>query len=154
MTSTSTLQFLRSHSDHPDFQLLIKQLDAYLTVINGEQDGFYKQHNVSNLVPQVLIAYREQIPVGCGALKEIDAHTMEIKRMFVPPDKRKQGIAFAILTELQSWATELGYKRFILETGKSMSDAQALYRKFGFKQIPNYGPYTQIEESCCFEMRW
>jgi ribosomal protein S18 acetylase RimI-like enzyme len=49
------------------------------------------------------------------------------------------------------WAKELGYGKCVLETGKQMTEAVALYQKSGFKLIPNYPPYTHVEDSVCFE---
>jgi len=89
--------------------------------------------------------------LGCGAIKEYNGDTMEIKRMYVSPDNRKKGIATKILTELENWARELSYAKCILETGKRQPEAIELYKKNGYKLIPNYGQYTEMENSLCFE---
>ena len=47
------------------------------------------------------------------------------------------------------WAAELGYKRMILETGELLAESCAVYKKLGFKVIPNYGPYADMPESLC-----
>jgi len=47
--------------------------------------------------------------------------------------------------------TELGYEKCILETGKKQPEAIALYKKNGYKLIPNYGQYAEVENSVCFE---
>ena len=52
---------------------------------------------------------------------------------------------------LEKWAGELGYKKCILETGKKQPEAISLYKKNGYKPIPNYGQYTGIDNSVCFE---
>ena len=56
-------------------------------------------------------------------MKKHQDDVMEIKRMFVPAEKRGNGIAGRILSELQLWAKELGYKKCILETGDKMTEA-------------------------------
>jgi putative acetyltransferase len=71
--------------------------------------------------------------------------------MFVPIDKRGKGIAGKVLTELQVWAKELGYRKCVLETGDKMIEAIGLYKKHHFKMIPNYGQYANVESSICFE---
>ncbi|CAN5592271.1 hypothetical protein BH10BAC5_BH10BAC5_07190 [soil metagenome] len=67
------------------------------------------------------------------------------------PEKRGKGIAPKILEELEKWAAELGYKKCILETGKNQTEALALYRKSGYKEIPNYEQYVNMRNSLCFE---
>ena len=76
---------------------------------------------------------------------------MEIKRMYVPENKRGNGIASAILKELEQWALALSYKKCLLETGKKQPEAIELYKKNGYKIIPNFGQYANIENSVCFE---
>ena len=63
----------------------------------------------------------------------------------------RSGIATQILTELEKWATELSFKKCVLETGKKQPEAIALYIKNGYKIIPNYGQYEGVENSVCFE---
>jgi GNAT superfamily N-acetyltransferase len=89
--------------------------------------------------------------VGCGAIKEYAPNTMEIKRMYTLPESRGKGIASKVLTELEIWAAELSYEKCILETGKKQPEAIGLYKKNGYKLIPNYGQYAEIENSVCFE---
>lgn len=60
-------------------------------------------------------------------------------------------MASAILKELEIWTKELGYEKTILETGKRQTEAVALYEKCGYKVIPNYGQYSGVENSICFE---
>ena len=84
-------------------------------------------------------------------MKEYEEGIMEIKRMFVPIEKRGKGIAGKILTELQVWAKELGYKKCVLETGDKMIEAISLYKKNNFCIIKNYGQYSEVENSVCFE---
>ena len=60
-----------------------------------------------------------------------------------------QGIGTKLVSLLIEWAIELGYKRMILETGELLAESCAVYRKLGFKVIPNYGPYENMPESLC-----
>ena len=54
-----------------------------------------------------------------------------------------------ILISLEKWASELGYKKAILETGKGQPEAIALYQKAGYQIIENYGPYKGLDNSVC-----
>ena len=76
---------------------------------------------------------------------------MEVKRMFTLPESRGKGIATKVLNELENWASELGYAKCMLETGKRQPEAVRLYQKNGYKQIPNYGQYINMDNSVCFE---
>ena len=141
----------RTTSADPDFVALVRELDAELAARDGEEHGFYAQFNKIDRIRHALVAYEEGRPIGCGAIKELEAGVLEIKRMYVSPDQRRKGIAALILAELESWAGELSADRCVLETGKRQPEAIALYRRSGFRQIPNYGQYAGVENSVCFE---
>ena len=148
--SVSPVTTLRTSADHPAFRALVGQLNAYLAPINGADHGFYDRHSQIDSLDYVLVAYRGAEPIACGALREMDARTVEIKRMFVPPTLRGQGLGSYLLQELERWAAELGYQRTVLETGNYMPDAMALYRKNGYREIERYPPYEAAERSVCF----
>jgi len=141
----------RTNSDNHHFIELVKSLDADLAKRDGEEHSFYAQFNKIDNIKYVVLAFENGKPLGCGAIKEYNGDTMEIKRMYVSPDNRKKGIATKILTELENWARELSYAKCILETGKRQPEAIELYKKNGYKLIPNYGQYTEMENSLCFE---
>jgi len=99
----------------------------------------------------VVVTYKNNIPVACGAIKEYNQNTMEIKRMFTHTQNRVHGIASIVLSELEKWASELSYEKCILETGIKQLAAIKLYQKNGYTIIPNYGQYANIKNSVCFE---
>ena len=76
---------------------------------------------------------------------------MEVKRMYTLPEYRGKGLAAMVLSDLEKWASELAYKRCVLETGKRQPEAIKLYEKNGYQVTPNYGQYIGIENSVCFE---
>ncbi len=141
----------RTDSDNTDFQALVKELDKELAIRDGEDHLFFAQFNKLNAIRHVVLAYDHGKAIGCGAIKEYTIDTMEVKRMFVPLEKRGKGIASAILKELECWAKELGYKTCILETGLKQPEAIALYQKNNYAIIKNYGQYAEVESSVCFE---
>jgi len=145
------IKIIRTNSDNHDFTELVKLLDADLAQRDGEDHSFYAQFNTINKIKYVVLAYENEKPLGCGVIKEYGAKTMEIKRMYVSPEGRKKGIAAKILSELEKWATELSCTKCILETGKRQPEAIGLYKKNGYKLIPNYGQYAEVENSLCFE---
>lgn len=145
------MQTLRITSENPDFQILVKQLDTYLAMMDGDEHDFYHQYNKIDMLKNCVVIYDNDEAVACGAIKELDSKSMEVKRMFTLPEKRGKGLASAILKELEIWSKELGYKKTVLETGKRQIEAVALYNKCGYKIIPNYGQYIGVDNSVCFE---
>lgn len=145
------MKTLRTTSENPDFQKLVTQLDAYLAVMDGEEHAFYDQYNKIDMLKNCVVIFDNEEAVACGAIKELDSKSMEVKRMFTLPEKRGKGLASKILNELETWAKELGYEKTILETGKRQTEAVALYNKCGYNVIPNYGQYIGVDNSLCFE---
>ena len=145
------MKTLRTTSKNPDFQKLVKQLDDYLAVMDGDEHAFYHQYNKIDMLKHCVVIFDNDEAVACGAIKAFDEKSMEVKRMFTLPEKRGKGLASKILNELETWAKELGYEKPVLETGKRQTEAVALYNKSGYKVIPNYGQYVGIENSVCFE---
>ncbi|AOW20963.1 GNAT family N-acetyltransferase [Urechidicola croceus] len=145
------IQLKRTNSNNSDFIELVKELDAYLKIVDGDDHSFYNQYNSIETIKHVVVAYLDFTPIGCGAIKKLDNTSMEIKRMFVSPKTRGHGVATSILIELETWAKELNYKKCILETGKRQVEAIQLYKKNDYKIIPNYGQYKNVENSFCFE---
>ncbi|WP_413666854.1 GNAT family N-acetyltransferase [Mucilaginibacter sp. Mucisp86] len=141
----------RTNSDNPDFRLLITELDADLRLRNGEMMDFYDHHNVIEKNNTVVLAYIDDKPAGCGCFKPFDAQSIEVKRMFVRPDARGNGISKMVLTELETWARELGFKSVVLESAGKQVEAHSLYLKSGYERIPNYGQYEGLPYSFCFK---
>ncbi len=145
------ITLLRTNSENPDFRSLVQQLDAYLAIVDGEEHAFYSQYNKVDTIKEVVVAYADEEPVGCGAIKAFGETSVEVKRMFVKAERRGERIAQQILLELESWAREVGYETCVLETGKRQESAIALYTRSGYEPIPNYGQYVGIENSVCFK---
>lgn len=145
------LKIVRTCSDNPDFKELVKLLDAELAERDGADHPFYAQYNKIDKIKFAVVAYENGEPVSCGAIKEYSNDTMEIKRMYTLPESRGRGIAVKVLSDLENWTKELSFERCILETGKKQPEAIALYKKNGYKLIPNYGQYAEVENSLCFK---
>jgi GNAT superfamily N-acetyltransferase len=145
------LKIVRTSSDNPDFKELVKLLDAELAERDGADHPFYAQYNKIDKIKFAVVAYENGKPVSCGAIKEYSNDTMEIKRMYTLPESRGRGIAAKVLSDLENWTKELSFERCILETGKKQPEAIALYKKNGYKLIPNYGQYAEVENSLCFK---
>jgi putative acetyltransferase len=144
-------RLVRTTSENSDFHALVQLLDRELAARDGADATFYAQYNKIDLIRHAVVAYQDDEPVGCGAFKEFEPDAVEIKRMFVQPTYRQQGVARAVLQELEQWASELGYARCVLETGKRQPEAIALYQRSGYAFTPNYGQYVGVENSVCLQ---
>ena len=88
-----------------------------------------------------LVVRLDGTPVGCGAVRLLDAATGELKRMYVAPAARGTGLGRRLVEALEAEARALGARRLVLETGIRQQAALALYRAAGFRPIPLYGEY-------------
>jgi putative acetyltransferase len=141
--------FQRTDSSNADFQSLVKLLDEDLAIRDGAEHAFYDQFNKIVNIKHAIVCYLDGQPIGCGAFKEYDDKTVEIKRMYVKPEYRGKSIGLYILKELELWAAELHYPATVLETGKKQPEAIRLYEKAGYTRIKNFGQYENVENSVC-----
>jgi GNAT superfamily N-acetyltransferase len=145
------IELIRTTSYNEDFEKLVVLLDAYLSILDGEDHAFYAQFNKSNLLKNALVCYENGMPIGIGAYKEFEPSIAEMKRMYTLPNHRGKGIAKAILTELENWAKEENYATAILETGYLQKEAIGLYQKLGYTIIENFGQYKGVANSICMK---
>jgi GNAT superfamily N-acetyltransferase len=145
------IRIARTNSDNPDFLHLVEMLDEHLARVDGEDHPYYARLNATDIPRNVVLAYSNGGAVGCGAIRPFPDGMMEVKRMYVLPAWRRKGIAGLILAELEEWAKELGAGTCVLETGKKQPEAVALYGRHGYRQITNYGPFIDVENSICFQ---
>ena len=151
------MKTLRTNSENKDFIRLIKDLDAYLKITDEDEHDFYNQYNNIDVLSEVVVIHEykktniKPAAIGCAAMKKFDQTTVEIKRMYVSPEKRSTGIAQKIMQELEAWAKELSYEKCILETGRRQLEAVKFYPKCKYKVIENYGQYKGMKNSICFE---
>ena len=144
------MTLLRTTSENGDFQQLVSLLDTFLAEVNGSDHGVYSQFNGIAVLRHVVVAYLDNVPVGCGAFKPFDGNSVEIKRMYIDPAQRGRGIGGGILAELEAWSHELGCQACVLETSVKLPAANRLYAKSGYEAIPNYGQYVDMPDSVCF----
>ncbi|MEV7661920.1 GNAT family N-acetyltransferase [Paenarthrobacter sp. NPDC089316] len=104
-----------------------------------------------DFIANVLVISGAGEAIGHGALRRLNGQ-WEIKRVITDPAARGTGAATALMAELERIASGAGASRLILQTGGKQPEAEALYRKLGYRQIPAYPPYDHaIPASICFE---
>jgi GNAT superfamily N-acetyltransferase len=135
--------YIRTDSKHKDFITLVQQLDLDLSIRDGEDHDFYNQFNSIDKINNVILVYKNRIPIGCGAFNLYEGQIMEIKRMFTLPAHRGKGVASEILNSLEKWANELQFTSAILETGIMQPEAIELYKKNNYRITENYGVYIR-----------
>jgi ribosomal protein S18 acetylase RimI-like enzyme len=78
------------------------------------------------------------------ALREIDGTRCEMKRMFVYPERQGQGVGRALAEAVIQDARASGYQCMLLDTSIRQAEAQALYRRLGFRDI---APFYDLPEA-------
>jgi len=129
-----------------DSLVAVRLVDAMVT----EMDQLYGQApgggvgsgaSPSDFTPPTgafLVVYAGGKPVAGGGLKRDEDGVAEIKRMYVVPEARRQGLGRQLLEALEDRARELGYARIRLDTGARQPHAQAMYERAGYHPIDNY----------------
>jgi len=142
---------VQTTSEAADFiklrDLLNKELWEMYPVVMHQ----YVEHNLLPEATPALVFYRDGIPAAIGAFKEMkNLGAIEVKRMYVHPDYRGQGLGKILLEGLENWGRALGYNKAMLETGLKNFAAHKLYERSGYRRIDNYGPFVGMEESWCY----
>jgi len=118
---------------------LIENLSAELGARYGDDGaGAFSPEEVQVPGGAFVVAWLDKRPVGCGALRPLERGVAEVKRMYVEKEARRQGIARQLLRNLESIATQFGYRALRLETGILQPDAIGLYKSAGqyeFRQL-------------------
>lgn len=151
----SELEFKESDGSNPEFAILCGRLDRKLDEIVGEkfQRSQYEQYNHRDNIHDIMIVYRGGEPVACGSFKMYDEEHAELKRIFVDPICQGIGLGAELIRRLEAKAKIKGYRYCILETGEPLAAACHIYKKAGYKVIPNYGQYAEMPESICMERK-
>lgn len=100
----------------------------------------------------VVVCMDGRIVAGGGVRRWADG-VGEIKRMWVAPDRRRQGLGLTILHALEDAGRRLGYRALRLETGEPQAAAIALYKAAGYTRITGYGRYAGMPLEVSFERR-
>ena len=151
-TNIATIDIRRENILSPVPQQLISALNGELEIRYPEEGAnFFRLDPVEVAEGRgaFLVAYINDEPVGCGAVRRIEPTVAEIKRMYVAPTARGRGVGKRIITELEAIARGLGINRLVLETGPRQPEAIAVYKRSGFAKIPLFGEYVNSNFSVC-----
>jgi GNAT superfamily N-acetyltransferase len=145
------LEILKTNSENADFIRLVKLLDEDLYKRYGELQKQYEKHNKTDYINDVVIIFKDKTPVACGAFKEHNINSIELKRIFVIKENRRQGLSKLIIANLEELGRGRGYKYVLLETGINQHEAINLYKAAGYEVIQNYEPYIGNINSICMK---
>lgn len=147
--------YVKTDGSNPDFAALCHKLDENLDELAGKKikREKYEKYNTLENIHDVIIIYRDKQPVGGGGYRFYDDETVEMKRIFVDKECRSFCLGKELILRLEADAKIKGYKYAILETGELLEAATAMYKKIGYKVIPNYGPYKDMPESLCMQKK-
>jgi len=149
-----TLHTRRSTLASPEAARLIAALNAELTTTFPEPGATHfslSDKQVAAGDGALLVAYLDDMAVGCGAVRRLDEAAAEIKRIYVDPSVRGRGIGRALVEALECEARLVGATRIVLETGTRLAPAIKLYEAMGYARIPLFGEYlSSPNTSLCF----
>jgi putative acetyltransferase len=92
-------------------------------------------------------------PIACGSFKEISDNIVEIKRVFVKPLYRNNGLGTFIMENLEKEAKNRDYDYSVLITGINNFSSQSLYKNLGYNLIEGFGIFKGDPDSLCFKKK-
>ena len=153
MQTTTTLRVESSDPQHPQALRLLAEAALEARALYPElfaRDAPAPGNPPLREREVYLLAWRDGRAVGCGALRQHNAFTAELRRMFVSRSARRDGVAHALLVRLEAEARSLGYRQLVLETGVRQAPAIALYSGSGWRRIAPFGSFVGDPMSVCF----
>jgi putative acetyltransferase len=131
-------------------------LDALTAELAGagytaEQTFGYSLEQLEQSDVYLVVARVRGRAVGVGGIELQDPGVAELKRFFVTPDQRGNGVADAIMATLVEQAILNGVRLLRLETGDQQHAARAFYRRHGFADVPRFSPYESSDTSVCMQ---
>ena len=127
-------------------------LDAYFRELAARFESGFDAHadasaSLADMTPPsglFVIARLDGEAIGCGGFKRVDKATGEIKRVWTAPSARGMGVARRMLRTLEAAAREAGVKTLRLDTNRALTEAHALYRSEGYREIARFNdnPYA------------
>ena len=141
----------QTNPHHPQATALLKQSHALMQSLFPPEDNFYL--DIDDLVAPNIHFYTARDGVemlGTGALMVKDTYG-EVKSMFVTETARGQGVAAALLRQIEDTAREEGLAMLKLETGNVLHAAHRLYARHGFAECGVFGDYVTAKSSVFME---
>ncbi len=110
----------------------------YLQIQNYEQELTHLEQKYGMPEGRFYLAYWDEKPAGCIALRKLNDRQCELKRLYVRPAFRGKKLGRAMTERILRDAKEIGYAEILLDTMPFLQNAIRLYRELGFSEIPCY----------------
>lgn len=133
------------------FQALVRELDEEFVSRFGNSVLKYRDYNEALVYERVCLLIRGGQAVACGGFCKLDEERAELKRIYVRPDCRRRGYAKELIEQLELQALFGGYFTMVLTTGQKMPEAQALYKKLGYRPCEAWGIFVGDRAMVCME---
>ncbi len=114
----------------------------YVTRYGGPDEAAVDPVEFVPPVGLFLVAEVAGVPAGCGAWRVHGPGVAEVKRVYVEPAFRRQGLAQLLMAELEDAAAAAGHRSVVLNSGSEQPEALALYAALGYTPVPGYGVYA------------
>lgn len=140
--------------DQKGFAELLAQSTAYMDALYPpESNQLLSTEELANDNVHIVGAFSEEALVAIGAVKNMceDEIYGEIKRVFVEPSYRGQGVGALIMMALEQYLHENNVYIARLETGIYQPESLALYRKLGYKECAIFGTHNENPHSIFME---
>jgi GNAT superfamily N-acetyltransferase len=144
----------RERPDTPDASALVAELHAYLSpqYPPASQHGLSVDQLIESQVDFFVLRVGGAL-AGCGGMQRFGKEYAELKRFYIRPAYRRNGLGGVLLRHLEDFARTQGIPIVRLETGIYQHEAILLYEKTGYRRIPPFGSYPEDPLSTCYEKR-
>lgn len=126
---------------HEYTELLAKsdpEFRDYLLIQNYEAEITHLEHKYGMPEGRLYLALADGTAAGCIGLRKLNPRQCEMKRLYVRPEFREQGIGRLLTEQILRDAKIIGYQQVLLDTFPFLEQALTMYRHMGFREIPRY----------------
>ena len=123
-------------------ELVTRVQQEYVTRYGGPDEAVVDPAEFVPPAGLFLVAEVDGLPAGCGAWRVHEPGVAEVKRVYVAPEFRRQGLAQLLMAALEQSAAAAGSRAVVLNSGVRQPEALALYAALGYTSAPGYGVYA------------
>jgi ribosomal protein S18 acetylase RimI-like enzyme len=151
------LEIRRVPYGHPDVLQLVESVqEFYVERYGGRDDDPTEPADFEPPTGAFFVGYLDEEAVVSGSWRVVAEERLgtdrlaEIKRMYVVPQRQRQGLARRMLAHLEATARDAGLEALILSTGAMQPEAIALYESAGYQPVEGFGHYAGQPLNRCY----
>ncbi|MBE6800825.1 MAG: GNAT family N-acetyltransferase [Ruminococcaceae bacterium] len=115
-----------------------KDFKEYLNKQNYDDEIAHLEEKYGLPYGRLYLAFCDNNPAGCIALRKLDNENCELKRLYVKSEYRGKNIGSHLVKHIIKDAKEIGYKHILLDTLPFLETAISMYKRYGFYEIESY----------------